>query len=476
MIKKLDKLIIKAFVGPFIATFFITLMVLVLQFFWLYIDDFVGKGLSTGIIIEFIWYQSASLVPLALPLSVLLSSLMTFGNLGESFELVAVKSAGISLIRFMRPLLIVTVLISAVAFSFSNNIIPVANLKSKTLLSDIVYAKPAFDLKEGIFYDKISGYSIKIGVKEKNDSIIRDVIIYEQNNSLQDNFMIAESGVMRISPNKRFLEFHLKNGMRYEERGDRTNTKTDYVRIKFKEYKKQFDLSSFQFSRTADSINKNHERMLSLRQLDKSLDSLEKNKKEYIKNIQTGLFSSFTFNTLLDSSWKMPDSLLKVKAKILNEILPDSTETLISQLVANKANSAKSNLDNYIGEIENKSKTIKSHKIEWQKKLALSFTCMVLFLIGAPLGSIIRKGGLGTPLVFAIIFFVIFFFVNRTGEQLAKTDAMSAFAGLWLANLVLLPIGFFLTYKARKDAQLFNKEFYFRFLKKWRLRFKEREI
>lgn len=476
MIKKLDKLIIKAFVGPFIATFFITLMVLVLQFFWLYIDDFVGKGLSTGIILEFIWYQSAALVPLALPLSVLLSSLMTFGNLGESFELVAVKSAGISLIRFMRPLLIVTVLICAVAFSFSNYIIPVANLKSKTLLSDIVYAKPAFDLKEGVFYDKINGYSIKIGVKEKNDSIIRDVIIYEQNNSLQDNFMIAESGVMRISPNKRFLEFHLKNGMRYEERGDRINTKTDYVRIKFKEYKKQFDLSSFQFSRTADSINKNHERMLSLRQLDKSLDSLEKNKSVYIKNIKTGLFSSFTFNTLLDSSWKMPDSLLKVKAKSLNEILPDSAESLIAQLASSKASSAKLNLDNFIGEIVNKNRTIKSHKIEWQKKLALSFTCMVLFLIGAPLGSIIRKGGLGTPLVFAIIFFVLFFFINRTGEQLAKTDAMSAFGGLWLANLVLLLIGFFLTYKARKDAQLFNKEFYFRFLKKLKLRFKERGI
>ena len=160
MFKKLDKLIIKAFIGPFAAVFFITLMVLVMQFFWLWIDDFVGKGLSAGVIMEFIWYQSAVLVPLALPLAILLSSLMTFGNLGETYELVAIKSAGISLLRFMRPLFFVVLLLCGVAFLFSNYIIPVANLKSRTLLGDIVYAKPAFDLKEGVFYDKLNGFAI----------------------------------------------------------------------------------------------------------------------------------------------------------------------------------------------------------------------------------------------------------------------------------------------------------------------------
>src|SRR6186997_3122811 len=220
MFRKLDKLVIKAFVGPFIAVFFITLLVLILQFFWLWIDDFVGKGLSTKVIFEFIWYQSAALVPLALPLAVLLSSLMTFGNLGESMELVAVKASGISLLRFMRPLFVVSLLICGVAFLFSNYIIPVANLKSRTLLSDIVVAKPSLDIKEGVFYDKIFGFAIKIGKKEKNDSVIRDVIIYEQANSLQDNFIIANDGVMRLSDDKHFLEFNLKNGWYYQERGN----------------------------------------------------------------------------------------------------------------------------------------------------------------------------------------------------------------------------------------------------------------
>ncbi|MGZ5262581.1 MAG: LptF/LptG family permease, partial [Kaistella sp.] len=198
MLKKLDILVIKAFIGPFIATFFITLMVLIMQFFWLWVDDFVGKGISNEILLEFIWYQSAVLVPLALPLSVLLSSIMTFGNLGESYELVAIKSAGISLLRFMQPLFIVTLFICGIAFTFSNYIIPVANLKSRTLLSDIVNANPSFDLKEGVFYNKIPGFAIKVGQKER-DSIIRDVIIYEQTNTLQDNFIIASSGVMRAT-------------------------------------------------------------------------------------------------------------------------------------------------------------------------------------------------------------------------------------------------------------------------------------
>src|SRR5437868_2187572 len=217
-----------------------------MQFFWLWVDDFVGKGISTGIIFKFIWYQSAVLVTLALPLAVLLSSLMTFGNLGESFELVAIKSAGISLLRFMRPLFIVTFFISCGAFVFSNNIIPVANLKSRTLLSDIVYAKPAFDLKEGVFYDKIRGFAIKIGKKEA-DSLIKDVIVYEQANILQDNFIVAKSGVMRVTDDKRLLEFDLRDGIRYEERGNTSDAgKTEYIRIGFKQYKKQFDLSEFQ--------------------------------------------------------------------------------------------------------------------------------------------------------------------------------------------------------------------------------------
>ncbi len=252
-----------------------------MQFFWLYIDDFVSKGLDTKIIFEFILYLGATLVPLALPLAVLLSSLMTFGNLSESFELVAIKSSGISLLRFMRPLFFISILIGGVAFVFANYVIPVATLKQRTLLSDIVWAKPAFDLKEGVFYDRIPGFAIKVGKKEDNDSIIRDVIVYEQGNNLQDNFIIAKSGVMRVTANRRFLEFNLKDGYRYQEKGNTYQSGSEeFIRIGFKEYNKQFDLGSLGFNnRTADSVNRNNEKMYSMRQLTVAIDSLEKDAK-----------------------------------------------------------------------------------------------------------------------------------------------------------------------------------------------------
>ncbi|MEO7922978.1 MAG: LptF/LptG family permease [Chitinophagaceae bacterium] len=461
MFKKLDKLIIKAFIGPFIATFFITLLVLVMQFFWLYIDDFVGKGLGTNVILEFILYQSAVLVPLALPLAVLLSSLMTFGNLGESFELVAIKSAGISLLRFMRPLFIMSILISGIAFLFSNYVIPVANLKSRTLLSDIVFAKPAFDLKEGVFYDKIPQFAIKIGKKESNDSVIRDVIVYEQGNSLQDNFIIAKSGIMRVTGNKRFLEFNLRDGWRYQERGNSYgDSSTEFIRIGFKEYKKQFDLSSLGFSnRTADSVNKNNERMYSMRQLEVAIDSLEKENNILREQTTKDMFRQFHFVDLLDSAWAAPSPPVK-KIKSFDEILPDSAEVNVNQNVQNIAGSIRLNAEAIAGTLKEKEKNLRRHQIEWHRKISLSLACVVLFLIGAPLGSIIRKGGLGTPLIFAIIFFLLFYFSNNAGEKMARESTLSPFAGMWMAIFVLGAIGIFLIYKAMKDSHFFNKEFY----------------
>lgn len=473
MFKKLDKLIIKAFVGPFIATFFITLLVLVMQFFWLYIDDFVGKGLGIDVVLKFIWYQSAVLIPLALPLAILLSSLMTFGGLGESFELVAIKSAGISLLRFMRPLFFVSLFVCGIAFLFSNYIIPVAFLKSRTLLTDIVYAKPAFDLREGVFYDRINGFAIKIGKKEPNDSIIRDVIVYEQGNPVQDNFIIASSGVMSISEDKRYLNFNLKNGWRYEERGDNSysDAKTDYVRLGFKEYKKQFDLSSFMFQQTPDSVNKNNERVYSMRQLNKAIDSLKK-ENERVKGVLDNAvrYAALKFTKYLDSttSKKLPgDSLFKA-AKTMDQLIPDSVRYLNHTESMSQVISLSSALGAREITMRDKEKILRKHKIEWHRKIVLSMACLILFLVGAPLGSIIRKGGLGTPLIAAISFFMVFYFSTSVGEKMAKENTLTPFAGMWLAAFILLPIGIFLTYKAMRDSQLFNKEWYYRMAKSFR--------
>ena len=466
MLKKLDKLILKAFTWPFIAVFFLTLLVLILQFFWLWIDDFVGKGLSAGLIMEFVWYQSAALVPLALPLSVLLASLMTFGNLGETFELVAIKSSGISLLRFMRPLFILTAFICGVAFLFSNYIIPVAVLRSQTLLADIVWAKPSFDLQEGVFYDRIEGFAIKVGKKEA-DSIVKDVIIFERSpNVLQDNFIVAKSGIMRSSGNKRFLIFDLRDGWRYQEKGNRTDSNTEYIRIGFKEYTKEFDLSSLGLrQRTSDTVNKNNHRMQSIRQLSVAIDSLNKDTDKYAEKVKREIFSYFTFSNYLDSQHKKPQIKLDTSEHRFEDLIPDSALMAVNQGASAQLNTMTLNSEITYSEFISKQSTLRLYELEWHKKLTLPIACLVLFLIGAPLGSIIRRGGIGTPLVFAVFLFMFYFFFSTAGEKSVKQGVMTPFGGMWMATLILVPVGIFLSYKAMHDSHLFNKEFYYRLLK-----------
>ncbi|MBD0367452.1 MAG: LptF/LptG family permease, partial [Flavisolibacter sp.] len=405
------------------------------------------------------------LVPLALPLAVLLSSLMTFGHLGETYELVAIKSAGISLLRFMWPLFFVVLIICGVAFLFSNYIIPVANLKSRTLLADIVYAKPSFDIKEGVFYDKISGFAIKIGKKEKNDSIIRNIIIYEQSNGIQDNFIIATDGVMRVSENKRYLELILRNGWRYQERGDNVAENAEFIQLGFKEYKKQFDLSSFQFQRTADSVNKTNQRMLSMRQLNKAIDSIRKQAMQISRHVQHDVWTTLPFTKYVDSI-KHQKQVSVAKAKTFDELIPDSLKGMVNQGAASQVSSIRVNNEIALSQYQESLRTMRLHQIEWHRKITLSIACLVLFSIGAPLGSIIRKGGLGSPMIFSMVFFVIFYFVGTTGEKFAKEGTWSTFTGMWFSTFVLAPIGVFLTYKAMHDSQLFSKEFYTRLWRK----------
>ncbi len=464
MIKKLDILIIKAFIGPFLATFLITEFVLTMQFFWLYIDDLVGKGLDFGTLAYLTGLVALTWVPLAFPLALLLSSIMTFGNLGESFELVAIKSAGISLSRFMRPLLITSIFIAGLSFLFANNIIPVANLKFNTLKVDIIRAKPALDIKEGIFYDKIDGYIIKLGKKEKDDSTIRNVIIYEKNFGLQDNLLTAESGIMRVTPDKQFLEFTLKNGWRYQEKGMRGTTNTELIRLGFNEYKKVFDLADFKMTRTNDSAYQDNYKMLSIRQLDKVMDSLVKQQKYYFAQRNKNEINPFiTFVNFADSTFLPVNTDTLKKIQSFAEILPDSALQIVNDRVGAQANNIKSTIGIMADEFAIRKQTLRYHSIEWHRKFALSFACIVLFLIGAPLGSIIRKGGLGTPLVFAIVFFVLFHMINTFGEKFAKEGVTSAFTGMWASSLILIPVGIFLSVKAMRDSQLFNQEFYYRF-------------
>ncbi len=464
MIKKLDKLVLRAFIGPFVVTFFIAFFVLMMQSLWKYIDDLVGKDLDLITILQFLWYASASLLILAIPIAILISSIMTFGNLGESFELVAIKSSGISLIRFMRPLIVLTAGLCLVSFFFANNVIPVANLQFKTLYYDIYYKKPALELREGRFYTQINGFAIKVGKKEADQKTIRNVVIYEQQGMLQDNCIVAEDGEMGISPDKRYLEFRLRNGYRYQERGTPGDTSTEFVQLGFKEYKKLFDVSSLQLRKTSDTVFRNDAKMLSLRQLGRNIDSLKRLEDSIERRLHTESHIYFRTAKLPDSAWKQVP-VARSRFSRFSEVLPDSARmTVFNQAIA-KVGSLKT-VFNFTGdELIRKQQDEREGYIEQHRKFSFSLACLVLFFIGAPLGSIIRKGGLGMPLVVAIIFFILFHLLNIFGEKFAKEGITSVFFGMWMAVIVLIPVGAFLTYKAMHDSQLFNKEFYYRLLK-----------
>lgn len=467
MIKKLDILIIRSFIGPFIAAFAISLFVLTMQFFWLYIDDLVGKGLDLWTVMKLVGLVALFWVPMALPLALLFSSIMTFGNLGETFELVAIKSAGIPLLRFMRPLMIIAILFCGLAFLFNNNIIPVTQLKLSALKYDIIVSKPAIDIKEGVFYDKIEGYVIKLGKKEKNDSIIHNVVIFEKKNGLQDNILLARDGVMRITSDKKFLEFILHNGWRYEEKGGRGTVKTQFTRMGFSEYKKVFDLKSFQLNQSGDSSFYDP-KMLSLRQLNSAIDSIGNTDSMYTARIKRDVAPYLQFTHYLDTGWAHTDTMKLKRISNFMQLVPDSLKPNLVDAALSQIGNIKNNLNLQAEDSKNRRNSLLLHEIEWHRKFTLSVACLVLFLIGAPLGSIIRRGGLGTPLVFAVIFFVTFHLFNTFGEKFVKSDQASPFMGMWLSTFVLIPVGIFLTYKAMRDSQLFNQEFYYRAFKQLR--------
>ncbi len=439
-----------------------------MQSLWKYIDDLVGKGLDFITIGQFLWYVSASLLTLAMPIAILISSIMTFGNLGESFELVAIKSSGISLLRFMRPLVWIALLLSGITFLFANYVIPFAQLKFVTLYNDIYYKKPAFDLKEGVFFTHIPTYAIKVGKKDADGKTIHNVLIYEQSNVLQDNCIVAESGVMKVSDDKKYLEFNLQNGFRYQERGNSGDTATEYIRLGFKTFKKLFDLTALQKGNTNEDIYKNNFKMKSIRLLDKALDSLKKTDDSLQKKMTREISVIQHYPAIADSTWKK-NTITMVKTDSLDKLLPDSARYNVYESAINAANFMKNSIQNNLAEITNKKSDIRFHKLEWHRKFSLSLACLVLFFIGAPLGSIIRKGGLGMPLVVAIIFFLIFHLLNMFGEKFVKEEIATPFWGMWMAVFVLTPVGIFLTYKAMHDSQLLSKEFYYRSFKKMRL-------
>jgi len=476
LIKKLDILIIRSFIGPFIVTFFVALFVLVMQFFWLYMDELIGKGLNIWVIIQLLVYMSTTLVPLALPLSVLLSSIMTFGDMGESFELVAIKSSGISLLRFMRPLFIFIVLVSGLAFLFNNNVIPVANLKALSLLYDVRNAKPTLNIKPDQFNNEIKGYSIRVGSKDPDGNTIHDILIYDQTDGMATpKVIVAKKGEMVATPDKQALIFRLKDGWRYEEgyehgMHDKDLTQT---RMHFGSWDKVFDLSEFKLTRSNEDLFKNAYQMMDVKQLSESMDSMKKTRTSATVMVNAYIAPYITMYSRTRSDTLLAHAVAKKTLAALPggykgtflDLVPPSRRVELTGNAGNSLRSFKSQLDNTTTLNKLQTENYLKFGIEFHRKFALSFACILLYLIGAPLGAIIRKGGLGLPLVFAVVFFITFHMLNITGEKLAKAESLPPWGGMWMSTILLMPIAIWFIAAARNDSRLFTKELY---LKIWR--------
>jgi lipopolysaccharide export system permease protein len=440
-----------------------------MQFLWKHIDDLVGKGLEWIVIAKLLVYVSASLVPMALPLAILLSSLMTFGNLGEHYELVAFKSAGISLKQLLKPLGVLVIGLSVVAYLFSNYWLPIANLKSKSLLYDVKQQKPTMDIKPGIFSSELNDYTIKVKNKKVINGIehLYDVFIYKHKN-LDGNrsVTVAEEGQMTVSDDKRYMVLTLRNGANYEEsKVPYQDNKFPHQRTLFTENVVRFDLSQFQLNRTDEELFKSNYKMLNLRQLDESIDTLSKMRQEAFTNYVSGVKKSYMYNnTLPQAKAKQRNSPISFIYDSLLGSFDVNRQKQIYNTAINLSRNSKSRLESIEENLYNRDKFIRYHKIYWHKKLTLSFACFVLFLIGAPLGAIIRKGGLGMPMVISVAFFITYHMISVTGEKMAKEGAIPVYQGMWLASVILLPIGLLITYRATTDSSLFQMETY---LKGW---------
>ncbi|RPD93240.1 YjgP/YjgQ family permease [Aureibaculum marinum] len=455
--KILNRYILKSFLVPFLATFFIILFVLVMQVLWLQFDKIAGKGIGIGHILQFLGYIAQMQVPLALPIAILLSSIMALGTLAENYEFAAIKSAGISLQRFIRPLVILMVLLSGLNFLFLNYAFPRAAFKFKNMLADLKKTEPALALIPGSFNSEIPGYSIKFDEKYgEDDNFLKNVLIYTDldKSNFNEKVITAESGEISTEEGSRYMTLTLKNGYRHEElpekrRNYKDGAKLPATKTYFKKALINIDVSDLS---NVDRREYTQDReMLSLKQLNYYSDSLKVPYDDYINSKA----KMFLIRTGISDIKNDTTDFIGISPNILDNF-DDNNKVM---LLNNAEESLKNTLDDIAGfnsVLKNKQKFLNVYDTEYHRRLAFSFACLVLFFIGAPLGSIIRKGGFGFPMIMAILIFVVYFFISTLGRNMAWSSTVTAPVGGWMATLILLPFGIFLMIRATKEKGIFN--------------------
>ncbi len=489
------------------------MFILLMQFIWKYIDEIAGKGLEWYVMAELLIHVSARLVPMALPLAVLLSSIMTFGNLGEHFELTAVKSAGVSLQHFMKPLIVFVVALSIAAFFYSNRVIPYSNLKVGAMLYDLEDMKPEMQIKAGAFYSGIDGFIIKTARKNNETGMMYDLMIYDHRKERGNRSVtVADSGSMRMTPDKTQLVLTLYEGATYEERMENKKSRHHdpeypHQRHFFKKQQQIFELSGFELKRSNESLFKDHFQMMNLDQLEQRVDTLTSEFNHVANNFsERTLKRNLYQRDRLIKKEKLPsphlrkqqtpskpkDTLKKLATNdtlvvkddkdqknsqeytVLEDHNLDSLMTMVKvenrleviQQALTYARNAQNAINGKKKTFKYKQEHIRRHQIEWHRKFALSFACLVFFFIGAPFGAIVRKGGLGTPVIISVLFFIVYYIISISSEKFAREGILTPFLGMWMSSFILFPIGIFLTYKATTDSVILNTDTYINFIKK----------
>ncbi len=466
---------LRSFLPLFLMTFFICLFIVLMQFLWRYIDDLVGKGLEMHVIGELFFYAALTMVPMALPLAILLASLMTFGNLGERFELTAMKASGISLMKVMRPLIVFIALVAIGAFFFQNYVLPVAQAKMWTLLYSVRQKSPELEIPEGVFYDQIPGYNFYVEEKDRDSGTLFDMMIYDVSRGFENaRIILADSGHLKLADDKEHLFLQLHSGEQFENLrensagGNSQNQPYRRESFKLKEILLKFDAN---FNRMDESGMRNQYVGKNISQLRATIDSVTLRVDSigagYARDIKERDYMRVPYwrERVVDGNRvKMKQQPVAMEAPLDMDSLfykekPAMVASYLSQALL-KAQRVKQDYEFKSYAMDADRETIRRHGIEMQKKFTLSFACLIFFFIGAPLGAIIRKGGLGTPLVISVILFIVYYIIDNTGYKMARDGKLEVWMGMWLSSAILLPLGVFFTYKAMKDSAVFDLDAY----------------
>jgi lipopolysaccharide export system permease protein len=439
-----------------------------------YMDDLIGKGMGFWVLMEFFTYSFVTFIPVAMPLAVLLSSIMTFGSLAENYELAAMKASGLSLFKIIKPIFSFIILLAIITFAFNNFILPGIYLKSARLLWDIRQSKPSISIKEGIFYNQLNGYSIKIDKKSKDGQTLKKLSIYSHVDGLGNNIQLyADSGTMRTSGDTNYLQLKLMNGIRYQDVMQEESHKRTHplMQLLFKEMIVNIDMSDFKMKHTKEDLFKGHHEMMNIWQINNELDTFRhdiQKKQGYLKKQYQNYFLSRTYHTASISNINNYQNL-KSFYKSLDMVQFRNSVENAQNLVRNSSGF----IDTINSEIDGKNIDITQYRMGWHKKISISFACIILFFVGASLGAIIRKGGMGLPVVVAVIFFLLYYIVTIVYQDLVIEGVYNVPFGAWFPLLLFLPIAIFLTYKAARDSALFDLTYYLDFFKKLFLRLKK---